>query len=218
MNLVGFLVLVHLAGTAPRQVSPANLVKEGEDTVIDCSLRATEGVYWFFQSENSKLQFLLYINNVGVVKTKHSSRVDSKKSSRSVSLTVKGFTKSDSGKYYCVIMNNMVLEFGNMVARYLEEEKTTPKTTTAPTSTTARAPTTSRETTPCVPTKPALSEAKVCHIFIWAPLAGVAFLLFLALVFVSISFCKRPRRKRCHHQYRKRPIPEDVRRPLNNYH
>ncbi|XP_051865418.1 T-cell surface glycoprotein CD8 alpha chain [Pristis pectinata] len=220
MKIIGFLLAIHLTSTT--QYSPSvKMVKEGEETVIDCSLTAREGVYWFFQPENSKLEFLLYFSAVDKIHPRTDPRYDCRRSFSKVSLIVKNFTKKDCGKYYCVTLKNLAMEFGNMVARCLEEVKTTPKATTALTTSskaTTAAPT-SEEKPPCTPTKSAMNEDKIsCHLFVWAPLTGAASLLFLALIFVSVLYCKRPRRRRCQHQFRKRPIPEDVRRPLNNYH
>nr|ABQ85059.1 CD8 alpha [Pseudobatos productus]ABQ85060.1 CD8 alpha [Pseudobatos productus] len=219
MKIIGFFLVVHLTSTAQSAVSPGKMVKKGETVVIECSLTANEGVYWFFQPENSKLKFLLYLSGAGKITAKD-TRFDSKRSFGKVSLTVKTFTKEDSGKYYCVMVRNMNMEFGNMVARYLEEIKTTPKTTTVVTSTKVTA-TTQSEKTSCTPTESRLAKKEdkmSCHLFIWAPLTCAASLLLLALIFVSVLYCKRPRRRSCQHQFRKRPIPEDIRRPLNNYH
>ncbi|XP_032891033.1 T-cell surface glycoprotein CD8 alpha chain [Amblyraja radiata] len=216
MKIVGFLLVIHLTGTA--QYSPsAGKVKEGTDVLIDCSLAVSGGVHWFLKRENEKLEHLLYISGVGRITLGKNRRLDCRKSTGKVSLVVQKFTKQDSGEYYCVMVKTPTLEFGNMVARYLEEVKTTPKATVAPTKSPTVAAT--RKETTCTPATSAMKEDKaLCHMFIWAPLAGAAFLQFLALVVVSIVYCKRPRRRRCQHQFKKRPMTEDIRRPLNNYH
>ncbi|XP_059819400.1 uncharacterized protein LOC132390879 [Hypanus sabinus] len=220
MKIIGFFLVVLLTSTTQSVLPSGTMVKKGEKVVIDCSLTANEGVYWFFQPENSKLKFLLYLNGAGQIIFKEYDRLDSTRSFTKVSLIVNNFIKEDSGKYYCVMVRNRKMEFGDMVARYLEEIKTTPKATTAVTATKVTT-TTPSEKTSCAPTESrfAKNEDKMsCHLFIWAPLACAASLLLLALIFVSVRYSTRPRRRRCQHQFRKRPIPEDIRRPLNNYH
>ncbi|XP_078265165.1 T-cell surface glycoprotein CD8 alpha chain-like isoform X2 [Rhinoraja longicauda] len=180
LNIVGFLVVIHLTGTAQYDPSPGKKVKKGDDVVIDCSLKETGGIHWFFQRENAKPEHLLYISNVGKVTPTTNRRLTHKSSFDKLSLTVKSFTKQDSGKYYCVTIKNLEMKFGNMVARYLEEVKTTPKATTAPTTSPTVAPTRKETTRAPDPSG--------------------------------------PRRRRCQHQFKKRPMPEDNRRPINNYH
>ncbi|XP_072897935.1 T-cell surface glycoprotein CD8 alpha chain-like [Hemitrygon akajei] len=220
MKIIGFFLVVHLTSTTQSGLPSGIMVKKGEKAVIDCSLKANEGVYWFFQPENSKLKFLLYLSGANKIISNGDNRLDSTRSFSKVSLTVNSFTKEDSGKYYCVMVRNMKMEFGDMVARYLEEIKTTPKATTVVTSTKVTTTTPSAKTS-CAPTESrfAKKEDKMsCHLFIWAPLVCAASLLLLVLIFVSVLDCKRPRRRRCQHQFRKRPIPEDIRRQVNSYH
>ncbi|XP_062901187.1 T-cell surface glycoprotein CD8 alpha chain isoform X2 [Mobula hypostoma] len=220
LKIIGFFLVVYLTSTTQSILSLGKTVKEGENVDIGCSLSANEGVNWFFQPENSKLKFLLYFTSSGKTMYKKDSRLECRRSTGTVSLTVKGFRKEHSGKYYCVMVRNMNMEFGNVVARYLEEIKTTPKTTTAVTSATVK-PTTASEKTSCTTAESGLAKkvGKIsCHLFIWGPLTCAASMLLLALIVVSILYCKRPRRRRCQHQFRRRPIPEGIRRPPSNYH
>ncbi|XP_067838292.1 T-cell surface glycoprotein CD8 alpha chain isoform X2 [Heptranchias perlo] len=220
MKLLGFLLAIYLT-TATQQVSTSErkAVKVDETITVDCSLIADAGIFWFRQAESSKPAFLLYISGVGKV-TPDSSKHTAIKTNRRVSLTVKNFTKEDSGKYYCVEVNSKRLDFGNMNELYLEEVNRTSKPTTIPTTTKAKsaAPGT-KQTILCHTTKPGIADDNLsCHIFIWAPLTGAAFLLLVALAFVSIVYFRRPRRRRCQHQFRKRPISEEDRRPSNRYY
>ncbi|XP_072112766.1 T-cell surface glycoprotein CD8 alpha chain isoform X2 [Mobula birostris] len=220
LKIIGFFLVVYLTSTTQSSLSLGKTVKEGENVDIGCSLSANEGVNWFFQPKNSKLKFLLYLTVSDKIMYRKDSRLDCRRFHGKVSLTVKGFRKEHSGKYYCVLVRNMNMEFGDVVAWYLEEIKTTPKTTTAVTSAKVK-PTTASEKTSCTTAESGLAKkvGKIsCHFFIWGPLTCAASMLLLALIVISVFYCKRPRRRRCQHQFRKRPIPEGIRRPSNNYH
>uniref|UniRef100_UPI00398E31FA T-cell surface glycoprotein CD8 alpha chain n=1 Tax=Pristiophorus japonicus TaxID=55135 RepID=UPI00398E31FA len=220
MKLLAFLLLIQLTITTQQFYPPGKAVQKGANIAVVCSLTADEGIYWFSQAESGTPTFLLYINSLGRVKPGTISKYTAAKSSKKVTLTVSDFTKEDSGKYYCVMTKNMVMSFGKVNELYLKEVKTTALPTTIPAASKAKsARPESKETTPCHTTKTGMDEDEMsCHLLIWAPLTGAAFLLLLALILVSVVYCRRPRRKRCQHQFRKRPISEEDRRPANRYH
>ncbi|XP_078395798.1 putative immune-type receptor 10a [Cetorhinus maximus] len=213
MKLLGFLLLIQLTTTALQ--ASRKMVKNGNNITIDCSLLAEEGVYWFLHGENAKPEFLLYVSGLGKRKPPHSNKYIAQKSFKKVSLTVNNFAKGDSGKYYCFMIKSMVMQFGTTQEYYLEEIKTTPKPTTTTPKTTLNTPE-NTETTPYrstergtqqdlftpdlravetnVKSPPELvinKDEMSCHIIILAPLAGAAFLLLLALILVSVVFCRK---------------------------
>ncbi|XP_041055862.1 uncharacterized protein cd8b [Carcharodon carcharias] len=216
MKLLGFLFIIQLTTTALQEWR--TMVKNGATITINCSLLADEGVYWFLQGENAKPKFLLYVSGLGKSKPVNSNKHSAEKSSKKVTLRVYNFAKEDSGKYYCLMIKSMVMQFGRTHEYYLEEIKTTPKPTTTTPKTTLSTPE-NAETTPYHSTEKVINKDEMsCHIIILAPLAGAAFLLLLALIIVSTVFCRRPRRRRCKHQFGKRPMAEEFRRPSNRYH
>ncbi|XP_043559503.1 T-cell surface glycoprotein CD8 alpha chain isoform X1 [Chiloscyllium plagiosum] len=224
MKILGFLLATQLISTVLPLLSENKVVKKGGIADVMCSLNADEGVYWFQQPQGSKPKFLLYVTGAGKVKAlTESDKYNAAKSSTKVSLTVKNFQKEDAGKYYCFMVKNMAMRFGDGIELYFEEVKTTPKPTTVPSTTQAK-PTTqdSKGSTQCHSTQRGTRQGNTevpmsCHLIIWAPLTGAAVLLLLALTCVSIAYCRRPRRRRCQHQFRKRPIAEEDRRPQNRY-
>ncbi|XP_067885175.1 T-cell surface glycoprotein CD8 alpha chain-like [Heterodontus francisci] len=219
MKLLGFLLVIRLT-TIAEQAPSLRVVKKGQDIPLDCSLKADEGIYWFRQGKSSGPVFLLYVTGAGKIKPDNITKYKATKSFRKVSLMVKNVMTEDSGNYYCLMVKNMAMIFGKTIDLKLEEPKSTPKPTTIPITTKAKSTTPeNKETTQCHSTKRAIKDDKMsCHMIIWAPLTGAAFLLLLALIIVSTVYCRRPRRRRCQHQFRKRPIPEEVSRPTNRYH
>ncbi|XP_060684506.1 T-cell surface glycoprotein CD8 alpha chain isoform X2 [Hemiscyllium ocellatum] len=152
MKILGFLLATQLISTVLPLLSENRVVKKGEIVHVTCSLNADEGVYWFQQSRASKPKFLLYVTGAGRVKAlAQSDKYDAAKSSNRVSLTIKNFQKEDSGKYYCFMVKNMAMRFGNDIELYVEEVKTTPKPTTVPTTTQAK------------PTTPDSKGSTQCH-------------------------------------------------------
>ncbi|XP_020369957.2 T-cell surface glycoprotein CD8 alpha chain [Rhincodon typus] len=223
MKILVFLLAIQLTGTAaPPKLKKAS-VKKGEKFVNTCSMDADEGVYWFQQPRNSGPKFLLYVTGTGKVKSaSNPERHTAEKSSKKVTLTIKKSVEEDEGKYYCFMVKNMAMIFGDIIDLDIEGVKTTPEPTTTPT-TTQKVPITmdSKGSTQCHSTERGTSQEKTedplsCHFLIWAPLTGAAALLIIALTYVSIVYCRRPRRRRCQHQFRKRPIAEED-RPSNRY-
>ncbi|XP_072354066.1 T-cell surface glycoprotein CD8 alpha chain [Scyliorhinus torazame] len=217
MKLLGFLLVLQVT-TPILQASPQRTkVDEGSKATIACSLVADEGVHWFRQGKKPDPEFLVYISGIGAQNPAAKDKYSVAKSSQKVSLTVKDFRKEDSGKYYCLMAKNRALKFGKTQEYYVEEVATTPKLTT--TSTTTKKTVNTPENIERTPTKPVIHQDGLsCHMIIWAPLAGGTLLLLLALILVSIVYCRTPRRRRCQHQFRKRPIADEVRRPSNGYY
>ncbi|XP_043559680.1 T-cell surface glycoprotein CD8 alpha chain isoform X2 [Chiloscyllium plagiosum] len=151
MKILGFLLATQLISTVLPLLSENKVVKKGGIADVMCSLNADEGVYWFQQPQGSKPKFLLYVTGAGKVKAlTESDKYNAAKSSTKVSLTVKNFQKEDAGKYYCFMVKNMAMRFGDGIELYFEEVKTTPKPTTVPSTTQAK-PTTqdSKGSTQC---------------------------------------------------------------------
>ncbi|XP_078085128.1 T-cell surface glycoprotein CD8 alpha chain isoform X2 [Mustelus asterias] len=217
MKLLGFLLVIRVSAMAS---FPRLRAKEQGHTTIPCSLKADEGVYWFWQGEDRNPVSLVYISGSGRTMPANSAKYTAGRSSSKVHLMVKDFRKEDSGKYYCFMVKNMVMVFGHTTEVYLEEKATTPKpTTTRITKKTTLNTPEYKETTTCRPSESVTSKDELsCHIIIWAPLAGGAFFLLLALIVVSIGYCRRPRRRRCQHQLRNRPMAEEFRKPTNGYY
>ncbi|XP_048397106.1 T-cell surface glycoprotein CD8 alpha chain-like isoform X2 [Stegostoma tigrinum] len=218
MKILAFLLAIQLTGTVAPPKLKTTSVKKGEKFANTCSLDADEGVYWFQQPRNSGPKFLLYVTGTGKVKSaSNPERHTADKSSRKVTLTIKESVEEDEGKYYCFMVKNMAMQFGDITDLDIEGLPTTPEPTTIPATTQEVSTTTdSKGSTQCRSTERGTSQEKTedtlsCHFIIWAPLTGAAALLLIALTGVSIAYCRRPRRRRCQHQFRKRPIAEEVR-------
>nr|AGN91183.1 CD8 alpha [Ginglymostoma cirratum] len=214
MKILVFLLAIQLTGTVVSPKLKKASVKKGEKFENTCSLDADEGVYWFQQPRNSGPKFLLYVTGTGKPKSaSNPERHTAGKSAKKVTLTIKESVEEDEGKYYCFMVKNMVMMFGDITDLDIEGVATTPEPTTIPT-TTQKIPITtdSKGSTQCHSTKREKTEDPLsCHFIFWAPLTGAAALLLIALTSVSIAYCRRPRRRRCQHQFRKRPIAEEDR-------
>ncbi|XP_007896195.1 T-cell surface glycoprotein CD8 alpha chain isoform X1 [Callorhinchus milii] len=207
--VLGFLSLMALPWATYQNTQQ---VQEGTSVSVPCSLRADDRIYWFRHSKGKNPEFLLYVSPLGRV----SPSVDANFEATVTHLKIKKFAKRDTGSYFCLMLQNSKLEFGKVNDFHLPEV-----TTIATKVSTTKLPppkTEAPQTSTTQPSRGIADDRFSCHLIIWTSLAGVSSLLLVILVTVSILYCKRPRRRRCQHQFRKRPMPEEDRRLPNNYY
>ncbi|CAM4666115.1 unnamed protein product [Leuciscus chuanchicus] len=193
----------------------AKICKEGEKVRVDCDIKQSGTLTFWFRINSAGADFLFTVKNSGIKEKalqegKYNVDVDN---SGKAYLDIKSFEKkTDTGVYTCATMNSNKLFFGGLTEIEGEPDPTTqpPKpanpilvTTTKPTI----KPTTKSTTSQCSCRKE--KPGFICEIWILSSLASGCALLLILLI-VTILYCNRLRTRRCPHHYKRQPQPRHV--------
>uniref|UniRef100_A0A8C9L5T9 Ig-like domain-containing protein n=1 Tax=Pavo cristatus TaxID=9049 RepID=A0A8C9L5T9_PAVCR len=177
--------------------------QEGQQLELEClHYERNRPIFWIRLDKSGNLHFILssthsYSNTLQEGE-KASPNFEALWRGNSYRLVVKNFRAEDEGTYFCVNYINQVLHFSSGQPAFFPVTTTTAAPTT-PAATTESSHVTKKDI--CVQSSDPGTRNKnmlnfYCEIFIWAPLAGVCLVLFVALI-VTIVLCQKIRRRRC---------------------
>ncbi|KAK7131433.1 hypothetical protein R3I94_016534 [Phoxinus phoxinus] len=189
----------------------AKIYKEGESVRVDCDLKQSGTLTFWFRINDKGADFLFTVRNVDIKENllpKEKYTVTTDKNSGKVHLDIKSFEKkADSGVYTCATMNSNKLFFGGLTEI---EGEPVPDPRTQPPPPILVTTTKSTTISPCSCIKKAEQKPRfMCEIWILSSLASGCALLLILLI-VTILYCNRLRTRRCPHHYKRQPQPRHV--------